>query len=746
MPVKNPLAKSLKNLNLVVIDKYGTKRIVPALDKFFAPRSAFGHFTSLITSGGHVIHGVELEEWLHEAEQFKFDMEFILHQAHHEFWSYMIHQTKGVLTAVNSMLQNSVPFYVNILSVNISESVKRLHDDVLNLIIRIILRILTRKESAECWIEDDDLAELIYGNYLISAPMLFDLIIAVGNNSSENTALLRKIFAILLGLEPKYKHDLRVSLQFLKTAFRSIQTQTENEGFEGAGGGASLDAMLDTPFDDVALYALNCSFTLSVLLDVCPDARFICEDEKFPQHISHFYDKTLRQLYENIYNVKPRALSLIWINQARMQFLRAFRAIVWIHIDAILARPHCSSLPSQKFIATLNECSIDQAFVNDYQRQYPIQLDVDIMNQACTSMDRLKRAGIDIMVKAYQRETNSDTVKSNRKAIADTVKSNQKAIAEKPHTNGQASNVMPERPKIPVCGETKSNGINGYGNGLLQRNIESEVVMVLDCFPDLGAEFVRRVLSRYCSADETIGALLEGNLPPDLTELCPSKIYIPPDLQNKLSKESGDKYDNMTNQNCIIKRGKGFPNDPKNFAQLLDDKTDINALRDRYRECSLVPEHESNNENEYDDDYDDTYENTKNENLGEKSNNFKYVLADVVDESADERGNENDGDESTTQKRTETNPHQRRNKSVSFRDNPEEFRFRRNMEARSKSFQKKESAPMHKNVLNDQKEKGQDKEIWRNYQKKEAQKSSRANHNRKTHAAYTRRIDFNTKS
>uniref|UniRef100_A0A1B0ACN2 CUE domain-containing protein n=1 Tax=Glossina pallidipes TaxID=7398 RepID=A0A1B0ACN2_GLOPL len=709
MPVRNPLAKSLKNLNLVTIDKYGTKRIVPALDKYFARRSAFAQFTSLITSGGHVIQGVALEEWFYKADQFKFDMEFILYQAHHEFWSYMIYQTEGILASITSYLQNSVPFYVNILRVNIAASVKRLYDDILNLIIRIILRILTRKESAECWIESDDFPDLIYGKNLISVPMLFDLIIAVGNNSSENTAFLRQIFATLLGLEPKYRHDLRVSLQFLKTAFCSIRTQTENEGFEGAGGGASLDAVLDTPFDDVALYALNCSFTLSVLLDVCPDARFICEDEKFPQLIAHFYDETLRQLYQNIYDINPNSLSLIWINQARVQFLRAFRAIVWIHMEAILAKPSCSSLPSEKFIAVLTECLVDQAFVDDYQRQYPIQLDVDIIKQACKRIDRLKRFGIDDMVEGYQRGTNSVAVRSN-----------QKAIAEKSHINGQASNVKREMPKITPNGETNSNGMNSF---VKQRDIESEVVMVLECCPDLRAEFVRCILSRYSNADETIGAILEGNLPPNFMNLDPSKNYIPPDSQHKLRKESED------NPNCIIKKGKGFPNDPKNVSQLLDDKTDVAALIDRYREYGLVPEDKTNNENEYEDEYDDTWELMKNENVE------KHALADVVDDTAEGSGNETDEDELTIQKLTETNKHQRRNKSVRFSTNPEEIRY--NAEARSKSFQKKKYAPMHKNV-GGPKGKGQDMELCHNHQKKEAQKSSTANHNRKTHAAFKR--------
>uniref|UniRef100_A0A1A9X169 CUE domain-containing protein n=1 Tax=Glossina brevipalpis TaxID=37001 RepID=A0A1A9X169_9MUSC len=719
MPVKNPFEKPIKGLNLIVVDKYGTKRIVPALDAFWARRSVFARFSNLLV-GRQVIQGVALDEWRYEAEQVKDDLDFLLCQAHHEFWSYMIYQ-KAALASISSILQNCVPFYANILDVNISVGMKKLHDDILYLAICVISRILTLKESPECWMENDHFRELVYDNYVISAAMLFDLLIAVGNASSGNVDLLRKVFGTLLRLEPRFREDIQTAIKYLKTAFRSIHTQTENEGFDGAGGGL-VDNMSDTPFDDVALYALNCSFTLSVLLDVCPDARSICEEQKLTLHISKFYDVTLRQLYINIYNVNPHALSLIWVNQARIQFLRAFRSIIWINMEAILTDPRSSALPSENFIAALTECLADQAFVNDYQRQYPIALDVDIIKQACKKLDRFR---IDFLIGGYQNGTNRKTFQSN-----------QKVIAEKPKSVGQISNVKYEERKSILNGATNANLMNGF---VKQRDIQSEVVTVSECFPNLGTGFIRHLLNRYDNTEEVITALLENNLPPDMLKLKRSDVYIPPDPLDKFGEATGvkhcnifdgDEYDVMTQDNpkCIIKKGKGFPNAPKNARQLLDDKTDIALLKDRYQGYSLVTEDNSNGEREYDDEYDDSCElMLENENLANKSKHLRDVSANAADESTEE------SEARDSQEHAKTNEFEWKKKYKNVRDLYEG-------EAKSKSFRKSDfrKSPAHKDVVGGPKGKGQDKEVWRNRQKKEAQKSSRANHNRKARAAFKR--------
>lgn len=249
----------------------------------------------------------------------------------------MIYQ-KSALGSVVSFLQKATPFYINICTNTPSDDTQDLYETILNLILRIICRILTPKESADSWLKKDDLRELIYKNYLISVPMLFDLLVAVGNANPENSSILHKIFDTLLNIEPNYKKDLMAALAFFRAAFRSIQTQTENEGFEGAGGGLPDDSC-ETPFDDVALYTLDCAFTLSVLLDVCPAVRSLCGEIKLAQSIANFYDNTMPFLYKNIFLINDTAKSLVWLNHARLQFLKAFRSIAYSYVETVLAKP-----------------------------------------------------------------------------------------------------------------------------------------------------------------------------------------------------------------------------------------------------------------------------------------------------------------------------------------------------------------------------------------------------------------------
>lgn len=185
-------------------------------------------------------------------------------------------------------------------------------------------------ESETCWIEKEHLQDILYKKSLLSIPMLFDLLITVGNTENENCTILRRIFDSLLEIEPRYKADIITSISFLKTAFQSIHTQTENEGFDGAGGGNLPVGILETAFDDVVLYTVDCSFTLSALLDICPWIRCHCVENNFVQRIAKFYNITLPMLYENIFYANDCALSLMWLNQARVQFIYSCHKILSI--------------------------------------------------------------------------------------------------------------------------------------------------------------------------------------------------------------------------------------------------------------------------------------------------------------------------------------------------------------------------------------------------------------------------------
>lgn len=112
--------------------------------------------------------------------------------------------------------------------------------------------MITSKESETDWITKDHLKGILYTNFLVSIPMIFDLIIAYGR---ENKTVLTIIVHTIFKIEPKYNNDLKVALQFLHKTLAVIQNKTITEGEEGEPVSS---------FEDLALYCLDGASTLSI--------------------------------------------------------------------------------------------------------------------------------------------------------------------------------------------------------------------------------------------------------------------------------------------------------------------------------------------------------------------------------------------------------------------------------------------------------------------------------------------------
>ncbi|KAH8356867.1 hypothetical protein KR200_004769 [Drosophila serrata] len=746
----NPQNLPLGDLKFSLSGQDGVRKYVPALDEHWVRREKpFGSYICLMSSYGRLKSGAALEEWTFAANNCRQDMEFLLGLSQHEFWSYMVYD-ESAMAAVVTFLQRSNPYYRQSEPSEADsqerarelQSANELYGQLLDLVVRLVLRLSTSKESDSEWISPQQHSSLLYSNYLISVPMIFDLIIAVGDAEPSNMELLRQIVGNVLRLQPEYRKDLKEALLFYESAFLSMQIQVENEGCEGAGGGAPLDADLETPYDDVVLFALDCAYTLRMLLLLCPELVEVIEQLRLVQRcvlkvlicsltlasplffsIANFYDLTVPMLYKNIYIVNPLANSLRWLNETRQQFLFDVRRVITVQL---------AEGRGQQLVELLQECLSAQAFVVDYQRQFPLEHDMDLLLQRCPNIKNYK---VDFVISGYQKALSS----CPSGIMADDMASN--LDSELDDDDEDEENSSP----ISTLASPNANGAT--------RDLDLEVAAVLDVLPDLGIGFIRSLLTRYDNSEQAIAAILDDNLPPDLAQMDRQKEYIPPDPQDKLQRQTGvrhynvhdgDRYDVLTRDQpeCVIKQGKGLPGAPRNAEQLLDDKRDLVQLKQRYQEYALVEETPLEN-GEYDDEYDDSYE-ALNEGQAPPISLLRSKLQATASNSAYEAQDQEDDDDEGESSVSGSDAEPAKRNAADFCENPEVTRARYQQRQLAKYGHRSSGGgggggqQAGSSVLGAPKGQGQSQQTQRNRGQKEAHKSSRANHNRKAGAAFKR--------
>lgn len=244
----------------------------------------------------------------------------------------MVYQ-QTVRVVIASFLQRAVPFYLYENFHTTANEIEELYESALCLVIRITFRLLTAEEGPDDWIENDHHIAIITKHNLLTVPMMIDLMVATGNTqiNGEISLMERLLQKYLHLMGNNIKSDLEASLNFFKSAFRSIKTQVLNEGCEGAAGGQLLPddkSASETQFDDVTLYTLDCVYTLHLLLKLWPNVKDWCNNFDFGHQIANFYNDTLTLLYRNLYQCNPKAASFKWLNTSRIQLLQCFHYIV----------------------------------------------------------------------------------------------------------------------------------------------------------------------------------------------------------------------------------------------------------------------------------------------------------------------------------------------------------------------------------------------------------------------------------
>ncbi|TDG38172.1 hypothetical protein AWZ03_015406, partial [Drosophila navojoa] len=167
------------------------------------------------------------------------------------------------------------------------------YEFMINLAVRVVMRLLTPNESPTEWMTPQLHRNLLYNHFLMSVPLLCDLVVALGDVSEQNVKTLQNIFDAVMRIQPESFKRFKDGLSFYKDAFLSMQIQVENEGSKDVGGGSPLGPKVDTPYDDAVEFALDCAHTLRLLIKFCPALLSIYEQLKIVQSIANFYDLTI---------------------------------------------------------------------------------------------------------------------------------------------------------------------------------------------------------------------------------------------------------------------------------------------------------------------------------------------------------------------------------------------------------------------------------------------------------------------
>lgn len=163
----------------------------------------------------------------------------------------------------------------------------------------------------------EQLADILYDKYLITVPMIFDLLVVYG---SDNAQIVRRLLETVLKIQPKYRSDLKEGLNFLATTFNTIQEKVNENNPDN--------------YEDLAMYILDCAYTIHTFVVILPEAIDICREVQLEQKVTKFYDEAIPFLHRNITYINPNLLKDL--NRARLLLIKFFRYFVDKYLQAVL--------------------------------------------------------------------------------------------------------------------------------------------------------------------------------------------------------------------------------------------------------------------------------------------------------------------------------------------------------------------------------------------------------------------------
>ncbi|XP_059476588.1 activating signal cointegrator 1 complex subunit 2 [Neocloeon triangulifer] len=712
--VKKPQSLEKLLINVKSVDGKESKKL--AFSKEWCENREWMHFSP--------VDGTD--DWFEAVSEFEDDLIWLLSLPHNKFWSQLVFDP-GARTALVSYLQKAPRSFDSDL-LGLAPTQKEILTRVHNLVFKIYNRLMTSKESDTCFLSKEMHGTIMYENYLLDVPAMLDLCLLFGVTERRN---LSKLLQSVIKSQPKYASDLQSTAQMFVKALKDLEQYFVGEAAAGNSEPVKLSNLCpserglikEQQLEDYILFLIDIVSSTSMLLEILPSLlpSFV---SALPEiEISQFYEQTLPTMYNSISQVEieDRGSSFnTMMNCARVSLLSVAKLTLNHRANSIISEHEFTRAMGQteEYLTVLSECLSCPKFIMDLHSVCPLDCD----------LKRLLEARPDILDESKCNYL-TDSIFSCLESCSVERRNRKSPSASEPSSS--MSNSSKEPTPAPSTSNTHIRTDEVMSEDIL---LESLICSIQDMLPDLGAGFLKKCLKHYnMDKEAVVNAVLEDSLPPGLKELDRTLPLLPteimesnnlPTLTPRLNVFDHDEFDIMS-RNYIdtsrVHQGKR-KSKHKNLSQLLDDKKDLAQIKDTYTSYGTV------SDVVYDDEYDDTYDELKEFKIDDGADPDAERRPFVTPRVLRKKVEVVEEEEEESEEETEENIPNRDN----FAQDPALMRERA-QQRREAKYGPPRQAPRG-DVVGNAKGKGQDANVLLNRRRKDANKSSRGNHNRRAGA------------
>uniref|UniRef100_A0A8C5ZTB1 Activating signal cointegrator 1 complex subunit 2 n=1 Tax=Marmota marmota marmota TaxID=9994 RepID=A0A8C5ZTB1_MARMA len=650
-----------------------------------------------------------VEEYLERATFVANDLDWLLALPHDKFWCQVI---------FDETLQKCLDSYLRYVPRKFDEWVaptpevadmqKHLHRSVF----LTFLRMSTHKESKDHFFSPSVFGEILYNNFLFDIPKILDLCVLFGKG---NSLLLQKMIGNIFTQQPSYYNDLDETMPTILQVFSNI---LQHCGLQGEGASTTPQKLEEksrlTPSDmpllelkDIVLYLCDTCTTLWAFLDIFPLACQTFQKHDFCYRLASFYEVAIPETESAIKKRRLedcKLLSDLWqrLSHSKKKLMEVFHIILNQICLLPILESSCDNVQGfiEEFLQIFSSLLQEKRFLRDYDALFPVAEDISLLQQASSVLDETRTAYIlQAVESAWEGVDRRKAMNTKDPSVAEDPNGDSNGVT----VTAEAISQTPSHPENSEEAECMGAAA-APGPAVCGVELDSLISQVKDLLPDLGEGFILACLEHYSyDPEQVINNILEERLAPALSQ-----------LDRSLDRKEG------------------------NTRSLLNDKREVVAQRQRYEQYSVVVEEVplqpgDYHGDDYEDEYDDTYDGNQVgandvDSDDELISRRPFTIPQVLRTKVSGEGQEEEEDEEEEEAEEEAP------KPDHFVQDPAVLREK--AEARRMAFLARKGYRHDSStvVAGGPRGHGQSRETTQERRKKEANKATRANHNRRTMA------------